>query len=1326
MTVSPDLSALLAAVTTRAVQAEVATFSLPDAMKAIERAAASGDDLAAVKDTVRLQARTAKRSWELITSLLNELEAIEAPKVAAPSEEWMDRWRTRLQAALGEDDPDVALRSWCRLYVDALARKGVSVCEEALQHPVPALRENQALSQLAADGTRALRNRDWPSARALLRFLIAALIEDDASPAAEPGDAEGRESLAIVVILVGRIEMISLNRLEESGRRFKLSRSLAPESGLPAAALAVRSHAQGQYGDGLVKAQRAVQLSPQRPEGYVAQGMCTEAQGVPEATGFYDRAIDLVWDEDPLSALTHLLAPAPPTLLYRMAERALKEQRLQLALDTLDHAMEASALADQNEAEWRRQAQIRELEGRVREALDQPAETARALFQAGERRGWAGDAVEAVGLLRRARELERQLDGERAETCYVLADSLRMASFLPSPPYVNQELIEEAAQTWHDAARLEPPDTTLSWVFNARATINEQLARLAGTDRLQLWWQAVTDLERSLLLEANPAWTYGYLGQYYRLLELPGASEQAVLASLRLDPGNAAALEQRAILLYNAGRYEELLELLPSLANRATADALAAMALSRTGRVEEGLALITALVAGSDPPEAWMLGVLADCYQVLNRWEKARAESEKIWAQRTPEGREDQLTFAWAGFYLERYADALEVLEPIRGEGINVAAILRLSGLCRLGLGDLSLGQAELEAGISDATGVAALNDLIAEDLPFLKRAAGQGAEDAPLETAIGSVHQQVEDRLTELRTTPPSAERELAAIVGTDGPRTAWARVGAEAGLARLARDSREWRNAGSRYRSAAASGRFSEADLGLDRAVESAREAGDEALRGGLHEQALDHYRAALDLAAKTHQRPPLVRADLHARSGFCLVELDRHQEARQELARAIRWYAVADGRAPVEALVDVARTLFQQEADIGRLWDLIDGWSDLLARSQGVKDLHETLEAAHKGLFGLLDATLDHGEGTGDGFDPLPPPIVFELSAALIPEDTSPAGPLVGSFPDVRKHIQEQLGVVLPGIRAREGAGLQPGEYRVLLHGGQVILGKVNPDARYSLLPPEALGILGVHSDVVTAVRDPLTGARCCWVSDQEIRNLTQPVLATLLTPLAFTLRHLEGTLRRTIASLLGVEEVESLIEGWMEDDDAGPYRVLTALPDRRARLRFARLVRELVRDGVSASDWRRLLEAAKGLPLTADSLDTAVQQLRGRLRELLPGNQPAVHRFRLPAPEETRLAEASRRRDRGIPGNAGETPQLLQVIEDHVIRQSGPVALVVSSSELRLPIRELIDTSLELPNLTVLAADELLGDEPPPLPESDPEHREEDNVSDPGPS
>ena len=201
-----------------------------------------------------------------------------------------------------------------------------------------------------------------------------------------------------------------------------------------------------------------------------------------------------------------------------------------------------------------------------------------------------------------------------------------------------------------------------------------------------------------------------------------------------------------------------------------------------------------------------------------------------------------------------------------------------------------------------------------------------------------------------------------------------------------------------------------------------------------------------------------------------------------------------------------------------------------------------------------------------------------------------------------------------------------------------------------------------------------------------------------------------------MRANLAAFLDVQAVDGLIEPdpGIADDAFSPeaadalevptvdrlVRVVTLLPDVRSRLRFARLLRELVRDGVPVNGWLEILDAAQGEPLAEEHLDAAVRKLRWQRRAKLPGNQPGVHRFSLPPGWEEALTGS------GVPAAPASVSQdKLATIVAYVAAQEGPAALVTGSAERQPLLRRLL--AADLPNLQVLAVDELVTEETPPL-------------------
>ena len=194
---------------------------------------------------------------------------------------------------------------------------------------------------------------------------------------------------------------------------------------------------------------------------------------------------------------------------------------------------------------------------------------------------------------------------------------------------------------------------------------------------------------------------------------------------------------------------------------------------------------------------------------------------------------------------------------------------------------------------------------------------------------------------------------------------------------------------------------------------------------------------------------------------------------------------------------------------------------------------------------------------------------------------------------------------------------------------------------------------------------------------------------------MRPQEFVARHFRAVLRDQLHVYLDVEAVEDLLE--RPSDRVEDYaQQLILLPDTTARLRFARLIRELAREGVPigtrdaesghyAPDLHELLVAVAEGALREPSLDEAIRTLRRRLRERLPGNDVA-HRVQVPEAWE-----------QAWPPDPGAAFEQLAAIRAYVAAEKRPVALVTRDPALRPRLRELI--APELPAVPVLAVEEL---------------------------
>jgi flagellar biosynthesis component FlhA len=145
----------------------------------------------------------------------------------------------------------------------------------------------------------------------------------------------------------------------------------------------------------------------------------------------------------------------------------------------------------------------------------------------------------------------------------------------------------------------------------------------------------------------------------------------------------------------------------------------------------------------------------------------------------------------------------------------------------------------------------------------------------------------------------------------------------------------------------------------------------------------------------------------------------------------------------------------------------------------------------------------------------------------------------------------------------------------------------------------------------------------------------------------------------------------------------------------VPDLAARLRLGRLVRALLRDGMSIVPWREIVE---GIADTSKDVEGQVGAIRAARRASLPGNEPTRRREPAPPDLEQGLSELVERRDGEIVAAPEMALEMAEQIRDFVRSLPPFSSVVVKSSAVRSFLQSLIGPSF--PPIPVLAQDELV--------------------------
>ncbi len=306
-----------------------------------------------------------------------------------------------------------------------------------------------------------------------------------------------------------------------------------------------------------------------------------------------------------------------------------------------------------------------------------------------------------------------------------------------------------------------------------------------------------------------------------------------------------------------------------------------------------------------------------------------------------------------------------------------------------------------------------------------------------------------------------------------------------------------------------------------------------------------------------------------------------------------------------------------------------------------------------------------------------------------------DPARGGDLLDRVRALRRKTAADLGFVLPPVRTRDGAMLEPGTYEIRVGGVSVAVGEA---------PPGHLLAIGDTPDVLPGRRttEPVFGLPAVWVP-LEHRPTAEVVGATLVERAAVVTTHLAEMVRQHAARLLSLDDVKELLDVLKAERPAAVDELVPGLLPLSA---VQRVLHGLLEEQVSIRDLGRVLEGIGQKARTTTEPDQLLEAARAALG---PAVASAHHRdgvlsaITLDPGVENDLADVMRQGEAGIVLALDPfTAQRLVTDVAGLVTQSeqdgvSPVLLV--AGPLRLPLRRLLRAGL--PQLPVLAFGEVTG-------------------------
>ncbi len=322
-----------------------------------------------------------------------------------------------------------------------------------------------------------------------------------------------------------------------------------------------------------------------------------------------------------------------------------------------------------------------------------------------------------------------------------------------------------------------------------------------------------------------------------------------------------------------------------------------------------------------------------------------------------------------------------------------------------------------------------------------------------------------------------------------------------------------------------------------------------------------------------------------------------------------------------------------------------------------------------------------------GVSDNPFPPPSPLVLELSAGLSELARADGSSFVrDAIPALRERLWQDLGVRLPGIAVR-AAELADGSWRLLLEDVPAATGCAPLDRAAVLLPPEELALVGIPCQPEV---EPIGGECCAVISSEHASRAA--ALAPVRGPLARVIASAAAALRRHAYRLVGVQEVQTLLDGLEPSAPALVREVGRQIPPAL----LADVLRRLLEEQVSIRPLRTILDAmlecgaSKGSAVLAESCRHALSRhiasqwaSEGLLEALLldPGAEMAVR-------------DALAGEHAALDPDAASS--LLGAIESE-LRAAPRPRVLLTGTDVRRAVRNLVAS--RFPRLTVVSYEEL---------------------------
>jgi tetratricopeptide (TPR) repeat protein len=478
-----------------------------------------------------------------------------------------------------------------------------------------------------------------------------------------------------------------------------------------------------------------------------------------------------------------------------------------------------------------------QLKAHILEAAGEKEKAAACYFEAGWRFYWAAKYGTAAEQFERATELRPDL----STAYWHWADTLLALSRIPVFPYVQKDYIKSSLEVWETAYKIKPPNANFAWAYLSRARICDRLAYLSdstrwtflpSTTQQDLQWEAISYVERAMLLGRQDLDAWALLIQFHRLLY---NEANALHITHRVSNSGSESLDvlgEQAAILVSIGEFVEaekvINKYLEKMEDNFGKCIQAQIALYEKKDYEKALKLLNEVLEGN-PDYSDVRDLRASCYLLANHPSQAVEDYRWIWNKYSPNDRSQAHLYATAAYHIDKIEEAINIIqESFNDPSWEPGRAAFHLGLCYLAQQKLEEGEDLLRRGIEQMTNKRQLDDIQRDFLQIEKRSLGWPSMDrARLRNGLSRLENDIAKQWEKIqaRRSPEEEMKQVIKKYPQHSEMGNWPWIGAQATLARIYNEEKRWVEAAETYQQLLPF--FPEARIGLEQALDNVQSA-------------------------------------------------------------------------------------------------------------------------------------------------------------------------------------------------------------------------------------------------------------------------------------------------------------------------------------------------------------------------------------------------------------------------------------------------------------------------------------------------------------------